>query len=226
VFKLTKFITFRTEATAADRDSVIAALNAAVGSGPPTLRAWLNPAQPGSHNGGDLIWHLQYAHEAEYRSNARQAAWHEAERILAGELIAQVDSAAYRQTWTGVAEPEIKNGFYRSLFLNMRSGVRPDQIALFELEQREMARYMPVIRNWGLSPVIEASGGRRWDYVWEQEFQNLETWMPAYMAHPYHWGHIHRWFDAESPDWIEDPWIALGLCKIETSILGASQAAE
>jgi hypothetical protein len=135
------------------------------------------------------------------------------------DLVWHVDSVAFHQQSIGLREPGIRNGVYRVLFVARLPGIESGTIAQYEAEQREMARYIPQIRNWGLSQVAEGSGARRWDYVWEQEFQDYAEWKRAYMAHPYHWARIHRWFDPESPQFIHDPWYALSVAAFGTSLM-------
>ena len=64
MFKLTKLIT---AADGADRSKLEAVLNGAA-KAQGVVRSMLNPTLPGVYNGGDYIWHLQFADEAGYRT--------------------------------------------------------------------------------------------------------------------------------------------------------------
>ena len=219
MFNVIKFITFAQDAGQDDRTRLVGLLEAAPGLDLGIVNARLQPTLAGSHSGGDLIWRLQFADERAYRACIQRPDWRRIDRALTADMISNLDTAAYLQEAQGLSEPSIKNGVYRALLLTTRPGVSAAQLAQYESEQREMALYMPTIRNWALNRVVDGGGARRWDYVWEQEFQDYDQWNRSYMAHPYHWARIHRWFDPESTDWIHDPWYALCLCRFEDSIL-------
>jgi hypothetical protein len=219
MFKLTKLITLRPEASAADRQRLADTLQSATRSNPHVLRARLQPTLPGVWNGGDLIWHVQFADEGAYRACIWQVSWREVDRTLAAEPVSHVDSAAYQQGSLGVTEPGIKNGIHRTLLLAIRPAINTEKIGQFEAEMREMARYVPAIRNWGFSRVLEGSGARQWSYVWEQEFRDLGGLHGSYMMHPIHFARIDRWFDTETTDWIVETHLCHTFCTFEDSML-------
>jgi hypothetical protein len=118
--------------------------------------------------------------------------------------VARADTAFYRNGAGSVGAPGLADGVYRALLLN---ACRPQSVAKraqFDAEMVLMPKYIPAIRNWRYSPVIEASGERPWTHVWEQEYAGIEGLMGPYMLHPYHWAVIDRWFDPECPDWLVD----------------------
>ena len=187
------------------------------------LRARLQPTQPGVWNGGDLVWHVQFLAEGAYRACIRQAEWHKVDRALAAEPVSHVDSAAYQQGSLGVAEPDIRNGIHRTLLLAIRPAIAAEKIMQFEAEMREMARYVPAIRNWGFSSILEGSGARQWSYVWEQEFSSVSGLHGPYMMHPIHFARIDRWFDTETTDWIVETQLCHTFCAFEDSMLAPSR---
>ena len=219
MFKLTKLITLDPKASAADRQCLAETLRSATRSNQYVLRSRLQLTEMGVWNGGDLIWHVQLTDEAAYRAWVRQSSWHETERALADAPVFHVDSVAYEQGSIGVAEPEISNGVHRTLLLAIRPAVAGEKIAQFEAEMREMARYIPAIRNWGFSRVLEAGGARQWSHVWEQEFRDLSGLQGPYMMHPIHFARIDRWFDTETTDWIVDTAICHTFCVFDDSML-------
>lgn len=221
MFNLMKLISVRPEASAAERAALLAVLEAAPERNPQIQGARLHPTVPGVHKCADFIWRVQFANERAYRACIRTSDWLQVDKALQAGIVSHIDSAAYMEEARGLSEPGMKNGRYRALLVARRPGIGAEKFARYEAEQREMARYMPAIQNWSLSRVLEGSGDRQWDYVWEQEFQDHDPWMKSYMLHPYHWARIHRWFDPESPDWIHDPWHALSLCEFTDSILGS-----
>lgn len=219
MFKLTRLITMPPDSNEASRRDLVEMLETAAISNPCVLRSRVQHTLPGVYNGGDFVWHVQFASEDDYHACAFQPAWRAAERALEAASGVTVESAAYAQGSLGIAEPEIRNGIHRTLLLTIRPAIAPEKIGQFEAEMREMAHYIPAIRNWGLSRVIVAGGSRQWSHVWEQEFADIRALNGPYIDHPYHFGHIDRWFDSESPDWIIDTRICHTFCAFDGSML-------
>lgn len=220
MFKLTKLITLAGEAGEAERERVTAALTDAVHGIPDVSRGLVGSTLPGGVNCGDLMWHVQFRDEQAYRAAIQRPAWRAAENLLSDAgSVAHVDSVRYIKEAFDIREPKLQNGIYRALIVRLRPSVPLEKLRQFEREMREMARYVAAIRNWSFSRVIDGSGARRWDYVWEQEFENTDALMGPYMIHPCHFGWIDRWFDPESQDWIVDTQICHSFCTFTDSML-------
>lgn len=213
MFRLTKLVTFAPDADGAQREAVTAALRE-IGADPAVRRGLVEPTLPGVYNGGDLIAHFQFAGEAD---------WRRLEPAIAGRLadaaVAQVDSAAYDGGPGEVAEPSLRAGVYRTLLLCIERPVEAHVVAQFEAEMTRMAHYIPAIRNWRLSRVSHAGGARRWTHVWEQEYADIGGLTGPYMAHPYHWAHVDRWFDPECREWMIDTRICHSFCALAESVI-------
>ena len=220
MFKLTKLVTFMPDAGETERQRITAALTDAVRGTPSVSRGLIRSTLPGGVNCGDLLWHVQFHDEQAYRAAIQRPAWRAAENALSDAgYVAHVDSIRYRQEAFDIREPKLQNGIYRALIVRLRPSVPLEKLRQFEREMREMGRYIPAIRNWGFSRVIDGSGARRWDYVWEQEFETADALMGPYMIHPYHFSWIDRWFDPESQDWILDTQIRHSFCTFTDSML-------
>jgi Stress responsive A/B Barrel Domain len=219
MFRLIKLIKFSADATDADRERLAAVLLSAQRALPQILECRLQTSLAASPIIADVVWRVSFADERSYRGCLDDRAWREIEGILTDPSVAHVDSAAFPQESFSLREPGLRNGFYRVLFVAKQPGIDGSAIAQYEAEQRDMARYIPQISNWSFGRVAEGDGARRWDYVWEQEFQDYAEWNRVYMAHPYHWARIHRWFDPESPEFMHDPWFALGVAPCDSSLL-------
>jgi len=219
MFRLIKLIKFTADAADADRQRLAAALLSAQSSLPQMLECRLQTSSAGSPIIADVVWRVSFADERGYRNCLAERGWRAIADVLSDPCVAHVDSAAFAQESIGLREPGLRNGFYRVLFVARLPGFDGGAIAQYEAEQRDMARYIPQISNWSFSRVAEGEGARRWDYVWEQEFQDYAEWNRVYMAHPYHWARIHRWFDPESPEFMHDPWFALGIAACDSSLL-------
>jgi hypothetical protein len=220
MFKLTKLITLRSETNASDRQRLVDTLQTAARGNPRIKRAMLQPTLPGVANGGDYIWHVQFANEADYRAVIEHRSWRDGiDRALGAEPVAHVDSAAYTAGAGVVAERGIKGGVYRTLFTAIRPAAPVEKIVQFETEMCEMPRYITAIRNWGFSRVVEASGARQWAHVWEQDYRDVDGLTGPYMMHPFHWAFIDRWYDHESHDWIVDGRICHTFCAFQDSVI-------
>jgi hypothetical protein len=220
MFKLTKLVT---AAPGADRAALTAALSAA-GESPLVRRAMLQPTLPGVFNGGDYIWHLQFADEPGYRAwRIDPKGGRAAESVLADvALVSHVDSAAYRGGRSG-SKGELKRGAYRTLLLSVHRAPSQAAITQFDIETYEMGLYIPTIINWQVSRVVEASGARPWTHVWEQEYADIGGLHGAYMLHPHHWGHIDRWYDPECTDFMVDSHLCHTFCDFEGAVIGAGK---
>jgi hypothetical protein len=171
------------------------------------------PTMEGSFNGGDLIAHFAFADEPAYR--ARRA---EIDAALArGE---RADTVFFRHGEKGVAAPGLSKGVYRALLLCADHDATRERLDRFEAEMTLMPKYIPAIRNWRFSPVIEATGELGWTHVWEQEYEGVEGLLGPYMLHPYHWARIDRWFDPECPEWLVNTRLCHSFGALGANVIG------
>ncbi|MGU7768791.1 Dabb family protein [Burkholderia sp. MR1-5-21] len=129
--------------------------------------------------------------------------------------IARIDAAACRALGGGVREPGLRDGVWRTLMLRTRAPATGAQVESLERDLLRMPACMPGIRNWRLSRVA-APGG--WTHAWHQEFARADDLLGEYLLHPFHWGWVDRWFDAEHPDWTVDA-ISHAFCPLTSSLL-------
>ncbi|GAB2466956.1 hypothetical protein GCM10027082_18200 [Comamonas humi] len=129
--------------------------------------------------------------------------------------VARVDRVAYRRVGGGQRAPGLQGGTWRTLMLRVREGREPALVAALEQDLLRMPAYMPGIRNWQLGRVCSDS---TWTHVWQQEFAHVGDLQGEYLAHPFHWGWVDRWFDPEFPEWTVDA-ISHAFCPFETSLL-------
>lgn len=117
-----------------------------------------------------------------------------------------------------LAGPRVK----RTLLLAVRPGTPPDVVARFEADLTAMPEHISAIRSWALSRVDTAQPGAstRWTHAWEQEFADVDGLTGEYLLHPYHWGYVDRWFDAEMPDSIVEPDLAHLFRMADGPVLG------
>nr|WP_312037617.1 Dabb family protein [Rhodococcus sp. 4CII] len=158
---------------------------------PTARRVLVTPVLAGGINGGDVIAHLHFDDESQWR-----AVEPEVTAQLRTSEIGHVDSVGY----TGVPAPTrgaVEPTIYRTLLVAVDDAADPEVVEQFESETRAMPNYIRTIGTSQLSRVHESAGSAQWTHVWEQEYADLDGLTGPYMTHPYHWAHIDRWFDPE-----------------------------
>jgi hypothetical protein len=199
------------DVAADDRDRVLATARAtAAATG--ARRQLVQPTLPGVRNGGDILVHLRFDTEDQWRSVETDFA-----ATLTDSAITRVNGACY----PGDAS---RNGaqsatVYRALLLRVLPGTDAHVIAGFEDELRLMPRYVDTITAWQLSRVDEAVGSSDWTHVFEQEFTDVDGLMGPYLMHPIHWAVVDRWFDPECPDVIVRDRVCHSFCPMPASVL-------
>ena len=221
MFKLTRLLYFPADRSVAEREAVTQTLREASRQSPMVARFMLEPTLPGVMNGGDFIWHLQFADEAAYRACLGQADWRErVDPLFKDGTFKRFQSVAYEGGLSGIRPVKLSHGVYRTLILTIKPGTNPAAVARFEHELSGMAKYISSIKNWQMSHVTEAAGDRQWTHVWEQEYEHLEGLTGPYMNHPFHWALVDRWFNPECSQWIVDKVLCHTYCEFKASVLG------
>ncbi|ORV49403.1 stress responsive protein [Mycolicibacter engbaekii] len=191
-------------------DRVLAGLRAlAEHSG--ALRWVIEPTEPGSRNGGDIVVHLRFTEEQVWRRvESRLAA------ALEDAAITRVNGATYRG---GPTRTGRTGAVYRTLLLKVQPETPPQTVARFEAELKSMADYVSTICAWQLSTVSEATGTTAWTHVFEQEFTDVAGLVGPYLMHPIHWAVVDRWFDPETTDVIVRERVCHSFCTTDRGVL-------
>jgi hypothetical protein len=184
----------------ADRAALADALRATPGHCAPNLA--------GCWGAGDFTW------DASGPTSTSMAA-----RLQALPGVARVDHVHYDPIASGMRAPELRHGVKRTLLLRVQPHAPAPAVAALEHALQRMPRYLSGIRNWSLGRVCSDS---RWTHVWQQEFASVDELLGEYMAHPYHWAWVDRWFDPECPQRIVDTALSHAFCRIESSVLARS----
>ena len=207
MFNVTRLL----DVTELDRDRVLAAARA--GAAATMARHQLvEPTLPGVRNGGDILVHLRFDSEDQWRSVKADFT-----ATLSDAAITRVNGASYSGDAT--SSSAATGTVYRALLLRVLPGTTADTIARFEDELRLMPCYVKTITAWQLSPVNEAVGTSEWTHVFEQEFTDVGGLMGPYLMHPIHWAVVDRWFDPECPDVIIRDRVCHSFCAITDSVL-------
>jgi hypothetical protein len=205
MFKMIQLITLNDKADDAARVELGDQLLAATEEQPGLVRSRLAPTGAFIANGGDLHWLVEFRDEHAYLHWWRGPAGRAACQVLTAGPVSHIDSVAYHQGTTMLAEPAIRGGIHRTLLLAIRPMIALERIQAFEAEMREMARYVPAIRNW--------------THVWEQDFHDEAGLNGPYMMHPIHFASIDRWFDCQSHEWIVDNQLCHSYCSAPHSMI-------
>ncbi len=194
----------------ADRHRVLALVrDAAEGTG--AQRRVVAPTDSGSRNGGDILVHLRFADESQWRCAAENF-----DGTLGEPAITRVNGAGYSGAPVHTGRP---GTVYRALLLRVLPETEPDTLARFESELLAMPRYVSTMTAWQLSRVTEPIGDRAWTHVFEQEFTDVAGLMGPYLMHPIHWAVVDRWFDPETTDVIIRDRVCHSFCAITDPVL-------
>ena len=175
MFKLTRLLYFPAETASAERQAVTQKSDLQRGLVAKLKRFLLEPTLPGVMNGGDFIWHLQFADEAAYRDCLKQPHWQQqVAPLFAGGTFKRFESAAYQGGLSGAHPVKLGRGVYRTLILSVKPNTSPAATAQFDHELAGMPKYISSIKNWQLSHVSEATGKRPWTHVWEHDYEQLD----------------------------------------------------
>lgn len=223
MYKASWLVTFSEGLDDDARRDAAARLGVLVEGLPGRIHARSRPSLDGAVNGGDIVSHVVFANEAAWREARSSEAWMALDAFCSSSAVARCDWAVYRRERAGDRDPAISGGVHRILFLAIMPAVPADKVAQFEREMARMPDYLPAIRNWNLSRVLESGVERAWSHVWEQDFAGPQDLFGPYMMHPIHFAHIDRWFDPQSHDWIVDPELCSTYCRFETSALALDQ---
>jgi hypothetical protein len=194
-----------------ERDRVLAAVRE--GAAKTNARHQLiEPTLPGVRNGGDILVHLRFDTEDQWRSAEPDFA-----ATLADSVITRVNGACYSGDLRRSGAQ--MGSVYRALLLRVLPGTDAHIVARFEDELRLMPRYVKTITAWQLSRVDEPIGTSGWTHVFEQEFTDVDGLMGPYLMHPIHWAVVDRWFDPECPDVIVRDRVCHSFCRCSTPVL-------
>ena len=206
MFKVTRLL----DVDATDRERVLHSVRAAAArSGAHRRLAELT--DPGSRNGGDILLHLRFAEQSDWRTAESEIA-----ATLSDPAITRINGATYRGEPTRADGPAT---VYRTLLLRVPPDTPAEQLARFEAELRSMPRYVNTIGSWQLSRVEHAIGTSDWTHVFEQEFTDTAGLMGPYLMHPIHWAVVDRWFDPETTDVIIRDRVCHSFCALDRPVL-------
>jgi hypothetical protein len=172
----------------------------------------VGPTLPGVRNGGDILMHLRFDREDQWRSVKTDFA-----AELSDPAITHVNGACYSgdASCSGAQTGRV----YRALLLRVLPGIDAQTVTRFEDDLRLMPRYVNTITAWQLSRIDEPVGTSEWTHVFEQEFTDVDGLMGPYLMHPIHWAVVDRWFDPECPEVIVRDRVCHSFCAIPDSVL-------
>ncbi|MET4165436.1 MULTISPECIES: Dabb family protein [Gordonia] len=206
-------------------DEIVERVSAAA-SATGARRTLVSPTLPGVRNGGDLVVHLQFDSEEEWRRGRADV-----DRATSGASVARVNSVEYHGANTrlpGTSGRRQRAGrglVYRTLLLRVDETASDQQVDDFERALLRMPRYISSIQAWQLSHVTEAGGDARWTHVWEQEFADADGLLGQYMDHPIHWASVDAFFDPENPRCIVRERVCHSFCVADESVVAPAELA-
>lgn len=131
MFKQIALVTFDQGASAAARAEVRNSLAGFAGA----RRCEVSGALPLSRGGGDLVWHLHFDGEADWKASGATAA---VEAVRTHRAVAEVDAQGYEPQIVRINRPNIRDAVYRTLFVSVKESARNDQVHAWWTELRAM----------------------------------------------------------------------------------------
>jgi Stress responsive A/B Barrel Domain len=217
VFSVLRLISLPRDRTS-EVTSVVAALRQVEADLPGVGSSWIAPVLPTSTiNASDIVWRMVFPTESQALAVPLAPEWRAA--VAPALEGTQVTSLGYRVTRMGRG-PD-RPGVWRGLLFRVMPHGFPDLTRQLESELLLFPDYVASIRSWALNSVSFVEGPKAFTHVWEQEYDDLEGLTGEYMMHPVHWGLADRFFDAESPLYVVDPYLVQVIGTIGGTILGA-----
>lgn len=181
------------------------------GADPTQFEAALENVLTGSVDAWHLGRNLQGSMGGDYTLDAHTGNGLDTKALQALPGVQRLDVASLNCIGSGSRAHAQPNHIWRTLLLKVKPGAEAEAVARFEAELLLMPDYITGIQRWALSRVIGESG---WSHVWQQEFAQIDDLMGEYLMHPFHWGWIDRYFDADSPDCLVDLAISHNYCPL------------
>ena len=215
----------RPEAGQADHSMLELALSG-VAELPGVLKTHLGNNILLGYGAGNYTWDVLYEDSAAAIAAKQSTHWKATLRPLLDLLALSCDILGLETLGAGTRRAGLSQGIKRTALFRLLPGVTASQRAEFELNVLDMPAYIPEILNWRLSRALPPAGdadamNQGWDYVWEQEYAELDGLNGAYMAHPHHWAYLDAFFDPESGRQIVDERLCHAYCPLTSGILGA-----
>ena len=172
----------------------------------------VEPTLPGARNGGDILAHLRFDAEEQWRSVETDF-----DAALADAATTRINGACYSGDL--VRNKSATGTVYRTLLLRVLPGTDPGTVVPFRRRTRPDAAVREhdhrvaaqprrgSDRNVGVDPCIRAG------------VHDVEGLMGPYLMHPIHWAVVDRWFDPETTDVIIKDRVCHSFCALASPIL-------
>lgn len=178
----------------------------------------VSPLLMGSYPGGDLYVEVGFADQAAY------------EAAKAGEAFAALDAAAKDESTVANLEfaafGEGKSNFtdgeaygHRVLLFHVLDNATEELKAEMEENIIRFPTFVTGMVNCKICKVVESSGSNQWDYAFECDYDTPYTYVGAYLATPYHWGFIDRYFEPSAKEFFIDPNLTSVYCAAPSAFL-------
>jgi Stress responsive A/B Barrel Domain len=203
---------FRPTAEPAEVQSWLAAANVVAVDAPDIIDSSVAENLPGSVSDCDAVWDLLTLEDS-----PRQIL--SVRRLIGAGCVASTEVLGLdtiTSRYEALSGPRIK----RTLALTVRTSAPASEMQRFERSLAAMSAHIVQIRSCALSRVRPLTSGVLWTHVWEQEYADVAGLRTGYMANPYHWTGVDRWFDPEVPCSIVEPRLAHTFRWADRPILG------
>lgn len=158
----------------------------------------LEPPMPG----GNFYCEVGFADEKAFEEAKETEAWTVLKDLMTDkEKVANCEYLAFGDGSLTLQEKE-ESTCHRLLFFSIREGADPAMIEKMETVMNDMCDHVPGLRNCKLAKVIESEGTDEWAYAYECDFDEPMTFLGKYMATPFHFLYIDKFFEPACGEWV------------------------
>lgn len=179
----------------------------------------VKPLLMGSVPASDLYVEMGFPDQAAYEEAKKLFAWKKLDMMANdSELVAAREFVAFGEGKARYSDEEAKA--HRLLIFH----AYPDTPeALKEKMEDTIVKfidYVPGLVNCKIAKVVECSGNMDWSYAFECDYDVPTTYLGAYLATPYHWAYIDKYFDpAATATFFIDPNLCSVYCEADNAFL-------
>ena len=216
MFSAMHYITF---ADGADVEAAVAAIREAADATTPVNLVAV-PHELTNAGGGDLVCKLGFADRDAYETAKQGEGWAALRAVLddAG-TVSVCNFGAYDAGDLGIQDADATDCCHRVLMFAEQPNAKPEDAQRLYDRCTQFHAYVPGMLNWRVSTVVESGGQKEWKYIWEQDFDSVDTFTGTYMFTPFHPTYLDTYFDTECPNWVADPELCTITCDEPTAFL-------
>lgn len=179
----------------------------------------VKPLLMGSVPASDLYVEMGFPDQAAYEEAKKLPAWETLNMTVSdSKFVADREFVAFGEGNARCSDKESKA--HRLLIFH----AYPDTpVELKEKMEETIVRFVDYVSgmvNCKIARVVESDGNMDWSYAFECDYDTPATYLGSYLATPYHWAYIDKYFDpAATATFFIDPNLCSVYCETDSAFL-------